>query len=100
MIDELVTVGFSDPTLHIFNFRIHEFDDLTGLNANHVIAVLSLIELEYGSPTFEVMPVDEAGILELREHPVNRCKANDLTRFDELAVNVFSRQVMLGTFLQ
>lgn len=100
MVDQFIAVCLGNSTLQFFYFRIHKFHDLTGFDADHVIVMLALINLEYRPATFEVVPLDQARNLELRENPVYRRKTDELTRLDEMTVDVFGRQMMLRALLQ
>lgn len=58
--------------LALFNFRVVKFFNPGTLQANQVVVVSSLIELEHCLAAFKVVAGKQPGLLELREHPVYR----------------------------
>ncbi len=57
--------------LSTLNFRIVEFLDTTALQTNQVVMVLTVLELEHGLARFEMVPLQQAGLLELGEHAID-----------------------------
>src|SRR5210317_836669 len=70
-----------------------KFDDITRIDANHVIMVITIIEFKYGVPAFEVMARDQAGPFELRQTSINSSQPNILSRPQEVLVNIFRTHV-------
>ena len=90
-----VTVTVRDFLLELLDTVIDKFDDLSRLQANHVIVVTAVGEFENRHPAFEVVPVDQAGALELRQHPVDRGQAEFVAPLEQRPVDAFGAQVTL-----
>ena len=95
MVFDRITVTVRDFLLELFDTIIDEFDDLSRLQANHVIVMTAVGEFEHRHPAFEVVPVHQAGALELRQHPVDRGQAEFVALVEQRPVNSFGAQVTL-----
>ena len=82
-----------DGALPVLDARVHELFDLAAVKTDDMVVVLALVQLEHRGRTLEVMARDEAGRLELRQHPVHGCKANVLVRLEQMLINVFRAHV-------
>src|SRR5262245_34092930 len=58
-----------------------------------MVVMCPLVELEHGHAVFKMVPRDEAGRLELREHAVHRREADVLVRLDQALVDAFGRHM-------
>src|SRR3546814_20905406 len=82
--DEAMLGG--DRVLQLFDLFAEEFDDLAGVESNHVIVVRTAVQFEDGVDTFEIVALDKASGLEIRRHPVDRCQSDDLIEVDPKTV--------------
>jgi hypothetical protein len=93
MIDQFETVlahDFLDPA---FDLGIVEFDHLTRVDADDVIMPVAVGELEDGFAALEMMPFQNAGLLELREDAVDRGQTDVQPLVHEQAVDILRGQV-------
>src|SRR5690606_26347855 len=72
VIDQLVAVARDDLFLQIFDVVIEEFDDIAGIDADHVIVMATVGQLEYRMAAIEVVTDNQSRRLELRQHTINR----------------------------
>ena len=86
--------------LPMFDFRVVKFFDLAAINANQMIVVFAAIDLENGLAGFKEMALEQAGLFELGEHPIDRRQANIHVLGDQHAVHIFCRHVPHGTFFK
>ncbi len=82
-----------DFGLPSFDFSIDEFLDLAALDADQVIVVPTLVEFEHCLAGFEMMADKDAGLLELRQHTVDRCQPDIHAFGEQHFVNVLGGQV-------
>ena len=64
--------------LPLFDFGIDKFLNPATLQAQNMIMMIALIQLENRLPAFEMVSFDQAGRFKLRQHPVNRRQADFL----------------------
>ncbi|VFT53264.1 Uncharacterised protein [Pseudomonas aeruginosa] len=95
MIDQLEAALADDFLLALLDFRIHELDHLAGIDADHVVVVAAIGELEHGMAAIEVVTHHQAGGLELGQHPIDGCQAHVLACFHQRLVHVFGAHVAL-----
>lgn len=76
MLGQLEAPLFRDLVLPTLDFLIEEFFDTTAIKAYQVIVMRALIKLEHGFAGFEVIPAQNARLLELRQYPIDRCQSN------------------------
>lgn len=93
MILEHVAVLLGDIPLKLLDPLVTELDDLAGLQANHVIVVRPVGQLENGRGAFEIVARDEAGLLELRQHAVDRRQAQLLPAFEQQPIDTLGAQM-------
>jgi outer membrane protein assembly factor BamE len=79
---------------------IVELLDVPAFDADDVIVMAALLQLENGFPGFEVVPDEQSRLLELREHAINRRKARVRAFLDERFVNVLGRKVTNSAFFE
>lgn len=95
MIDQLEAVTLDDFFLQLFDLGIDELDDLAGIDADHVIVVTAIGQLEHGMTAVEVVTINEAGCLELGQDPVDGRQTDILARIHQRLVDIFSAHVTL-----
>ena len=62
-------------------------------SVDDVVVVLALVELEHRSRALEMMPRDQPGRLELRQHPVHGRQPDVLVRLEQMLINVLRAHV-------
>ena len=82
-----------DSGLALLDLGIEEFLDAAALQAHQVIVVAALIELKHRLARFEVMPYQQARLLELRQHAIHRRQSHVQTFRQQLLVDVLGSQV-------
>ena len=100
VVHQVVAMPAGDLALQPLDLLVGELDHPPGLDAHHVIVVPTGLQLEHRVVAGEVVPRDETGLLELRQHPVNRGQAHVVPRLAQAAVDVFGAQVMGPALLQ
>lgn len=79
--------------LAFLDFRIVEFLDAAALQADQVVVVLAIVELEHGLARFEMMAFKQASVFELGEHPIDGGQANIDMLGKQLAINIFGSEM-------
>lgn len=100
MVGHVPTGVRSDFFLPRLDDIIDELGDLAALDADHVVMVLTFIELEHRLSTFEIEAIDQTGSLELGQDAIDRRDAYFLALFEQRLVQVFRRHVPLWTALE
>jgi len=86
--------------LALLDFGIDEFLDPTALQADEVVVVLALVEFKQGSSRLEIGPLQDAGLLELHQHPIH-CRESDIAVVgQQLAVDVLGAHVPHASLLE
>ena len=85
--------ALGDRRLAILDAGIHELLDTAAVQADDVVVVDAMVELEDGHAVLEVVTGDQTGRLELRKHTVDGRQSDVLVRLEERPVDVFGRQV-------
>ena len=93
MVADFEAVFLGHDILPLLDLRIEELLDLAALQADQVIVVRAFIQLEHRLARIEVMALQQAGLLELRQYPVNRGQADVHVFGDQVPVNIFRRHV-------
>jgi len=89
-----------DSVLPALDFCVVELLDAATINADQVIVVLAAVDLEDCLAGFEEVALQQASLLELGEHAINRRQTDVHVVGDEHAIDVFSSHVTLGAFLE
>ena len=92
----MITAGVviaRDPELPLFDLRIEEFLDAAALQANQVIVVTALVELEHRFARLEMVADQQPRLLELRQHAVHRRQADVDTVGQQLLVDILGGQM-------
>jgi hypothetical protein len=80
--------------LALLDGRIVELlDACRNLQADQVVVVLSRVQLEDRLARLEVVPLQQAGLLELRQHAIDRGQADVHAIGQQVAVDVLRRHV-------
>jgi hypothetical protein len=93
MVVDVETQALGDGRLTVFNAAVHEFFDPAAVNTDDVVMVGAMVQLENSHAVFEMMASDEARGFKLREHAIDRGKADVFVAAQELPVDVLRRQV-------
>src|SRR5689334_10549666 len=93
MVAQLVPQALGYRLLALFDRFIHELFDASAVKTHDMVMMRSLIQLENGHAVFEMVPRDQAGGLELREHAIHRREADVLVRLDQALVNALGGHV-------
>src|SRR5690606_22572306 len=83
VIDQLIAMLFDDLVLAPLDFMVHEFDHLAGVQADDVVVMFAVAQLEYRVSAVEVVTRHQAGGLELGQNSINGGKADVLPRFHQ-----------------
>ena len=62
--------------LALLDLRVVELLDAAALQADEVVVVAALVQLEHGLAGLEVVADEQPGLLELRQHAVDRGEAD------------------------
>ncbi len=89
-----------DRDLPLLDLGVEEFLDVAALQADEVIVVATLVQFEDRLPALEVMPRQQAGLLELREHAVDGREPDVHAFGQEDLVDVFGGQMALVAVLE
>ena len=71
--DEAAFLG--DLVLAFFDPGVVELLDPPALHAHKMIVMAACVEFEHGAAGFEMVPLQQAGMLELGQHPIHRGQA-------------------------
>src|SRR5687767_6170118 len=82
-----------DLHLPLLDFGIVKLLDTAALDADQVIVMCALVQLEHRLAGFKMMALQDSGVLELGEHPVYRRQADVDAVFHEQAVDVLGGKV-------
>jgi len=82
-----------DSSLPLFDSGVHELFDLAAVKTDDMVVMLALVELEHRGGALEVMPRDQPGRLELRQHPIDGRKPDVLVRLEQVLINVLRAHV-------
>jgi hypothetical protein len=100
-------VVLQDPALVLGNHLLAAFDlgvvellDLAARRADQVVVVRAFVQLVDRLAAFEVAALQDAGLLELREHAVHRGQADVGMLVQQHAKHVFGRHVPLAAGLE
>lgn len=94
VVDELESVLLGDLSLQRLDPFVDELDDLAAVHVHHVVVMLVSGQLVYRVAVIEVVAGDDAGRLELGQHPVDGGQAHRIVRIDQALVDVFGAQVV------
>ncbi len=93
-------LALGDNLLTLLDLGVVKLFDPTAGRAHQVVVVLTFIELVDGLAAFKVAATQDAGLLELGQHPVHRGQPHIGAVFQQHPKNVFGRHVALLAFLE
>lgn len=82
-----------DLPLTILDRRIEKLLDATAVQADQMIVMGSLIELENRLAGLEMATRENAGLFELGQHPINRCKTDIKVFGKKCTIDILGCQV-------
>lgn len=85
---------FGDDALATLDLWIDELLHATALDADDVVVMLVLGNLKDGMAAFKMVPDNQTRLLELRQDPVDRGKADLFVLLDKLLVHILRAQMM------
>jgi hypothetical protein len=96
--DEATFLG--NPRLPAFDLGIVELLDTTTIDADEMVMVLSRAQFENRLARFEIMPLEQAGLLELGQHAVNGGQADIQIFGEQQAIDVLGSEMTNVGFLE
>jgi hypothetical protein len=100
VVADLVAETLCHRVLALFDASIHEFFDAAAFQADDVIVMRAVIQLEDRHAVFEMVPAYEAGGLELREHAINGGEPDILIGIEQAAIDVLGRKMTCRAALE
>jgi len=91
---------FGDLRLAVFYFGVVELLDVAALHAHEVIVVPAVIEFKYRLVGLEMVAYQQACLLKLRQHTIDRGKPGVGAVFLQQFVNVFGGKMSNITLLE
>jgi hypothetical protein len=89
-----------DLVLALLDLGVEEFLHPAALQAHQVVVVVAFVELEDGLARFEVMALEEAGLFELGEDPIDGGQADIHVFGDQEAIDVFGGEMAILDLLE
>src|SRR5690606_37905218 len=89
--------GIRDLALQAFDIGVEELFDPAATQAHQVIVVIALVELEDRLAGLEIAALEQAGLLELGEYPVDGREADFVVLGEQLLEHVLGAHVALPT---
>src|SRR5450755_980696 len=83
--------------LPLFDPAVHELLHAAAVDADDMVVMSALIQLEYRHTPFEMMARDQPGGFELSKNPINRGKPDIFVGHQQLFVNILGAHVTRGT---
>ncbi len=100
MFSDVKTALFGDRMLAQFNFFIEEFFDQATVEADQMVVVRALVQFKNGLAGLEMIPVQQAGLLELRQDAIYRGQADIHVFKQQDSVDIFGAQVAHAAVLE
>jgi len=100
MVVNLEAAVLRDLLLPLLDLGIEKLLDAPALHAYQVVVVAALVQLEYRFAGLEMMPDQQARLLELGEHTVDCRQPGIGAILGERLVDVLGRQVAYRAFLE
>lgn len=86
--------------LQLFDLFVAEFFHMPTLQADDMVVVAALVELEHRFAAFKVMPHQQAGLLELRQHAIHSRQPDIVASIDHYLIDVFGREMTFVAFFK
>ncbi len=96
MLGQRKALFLGNRTLPILDPGVKKFLDLTTVQTDQMIVVISLVELENRLAGFKMASQQNPGLFKLGEHPVDRGQPNVDRVAEQGTVDVFGRQMTAG----
>ena len=93
VIGDFKTAFTGDVVLALFDFLIVEFLDATTIQAYQVIVVRALVQLKYRLARFEMIAMQQPGLLELCQDAINRRQADVHVVEQQYLVDIFRAEM-------
>lgn len=100
MLFQRKALGLGHSSLALFDLRIVEFLHLATIEAHQMIVVGAFVELINGLAALKIAAGEQARLLKLREHPIDRGQANVRAFTQQHAIDVFRCHMALRTGLE
>ena len=100
MVNDAVAVFFRDFVLQGFDFRIVEFRYLAAFHADDMVVVVAFVQFVNRLAGFKMVALQNACLLELGQHAVNRRYADFHTLFQQNTVHIFGTQMLFSMRLE
>ena len=100
VVGDLETLGLGHRLLAGLDFGVVKLFHPAAVQTDHVVVVLALVELVHRLAAFKVVAVQQPGLFELREHPVDGRQTDVGTLLQQVAEHVFGRHVALHATLE
>lgn len=91
---------FRDSYLTLLDLGVEEFLYVPAAETHEVVVVPTLVELEYCLASLEIVPLEQPGLFELGEHPINGGQADIHAFGHQRPINIFSGQMALFGVLE
>lgn len=89
-----------DGLLAAFNLGVVELLDTAARHADHVVVVLAFVQLEDSLAGLEVVAAEDAGLLELHQHTVDRGQTDVRAFIEQDLEDIFRCHVPLARLLE
>jgi len=86
--------------LTFFDFPVIKLFDLAALQTDQMVVMVAMIEFEYGLVAVEVMTDQQARLLELGQHTVDRGKADVLALVRKQSIHFLGSHMALVALLE
>ena len=100
MVNDAVAVFFRDFVLQGFDFRIVEFRYLAAFHTDDMVVVVAFVQFVNRLAGFKMMALQNACLLELGQHAVNRRYSDFHTLFQQNTVHIFGTQMLFSMRLK
>lgn len=91
---------FGDRVLPLLDFRVVKFFNTAAVDTDQMVVVLAVIDFKNGLPGLKKVTFEQACLLELGEYAIHGRQADIHVFGNKHAINVFSRHVAKGAFLE
>lgn len=96
MLGQRKALFLGNRTLPILDLGVKKFLDLTAVQTDEMIVVISFVELEHRLAGFKMASQQNPGLFKLGEHPVDGRQPNVDRVAEQGTVDVFGRQMAAG----
>src|SRR5579885_1290780 len=100
MIGQIEAGSLDDVALPLLDHLVDELLDAAALQADDVVVMVTLVDLEHRLAALEVMAGHETRGLELRQHTIDGCESYVLPGIEQLLVDILRAHVPVRCALQ